>query len=250
MIKPKYEITFPQETGDRKISQGQEYFLVDIDGLETRIGLHDYKTIYRYPWLYDIVLYDFLGCKTPSGMCDIIHDLFTDLNVDRQRLHMLEIGAGSGIFAENLRDRVGITDISGLDLYEIAKVAAERDRPNLYRKYYVADLTDLSPDLSDELARQQFNCVGLASATGWGNHIPLDGFEQAFNLLAPDGWFIFHVKPNDPDPECVALNQWIYDKIRSKQLDLKTKQSCFHRYSMDEKAIYYDVLVGVKQSFE
>nr|VFK43257.1 MAG: hypothetical protein BECKTC1821D_GA0114238_101621 [Candidatus Kentron sp. TC] len=243
MIKEEYKIKLAEK---KQISQGEEYFFVDIKGEEKKIGLHDYKTIYKYPWLYEAVVYDCLGCKTPDEMCNILDKLFSDLNIDREKLHMLEIGAGSGIFASKLVERVGIGDISGLDLYEVAKIAAERDRPNLYKNYYVADLTDLSPDLLKELTRQQFNCIGVASATGWGNHIPVGGFEQAFDLLIQGGLFIFHVKPFDPDPECIALNRWIEHKIESKQLILRHKQPAFHRYNMEGDEIYYDVIVGVK----
>ena len=49
------------------------------------------------------------------------------------------------------------------------------------------------------LYQAEFNVVAMASATGWGNHIPMSGFEQSFDLLSRGGWFIFHVKPNDDD---------------------------------------------------
>jgi SAM-dependent methyltransferase len=237
-----YDINFPEKTG---LSQGEEYFLFHQDGKEKRIGLHDYQTIYKYPMLYEALLYETLKCRTPSEICNVLNKVWEDR--DKSKLHMLEIGAGSGIFAEYLRKEVGITDISGLDIYEEAKQAAERDRPSLYSSYYVCDLTDLQPEMLAELQGQQFNCIGVASATGWGNHIPLKGFEQAFDLLAPGGWFIFHVKPNDPDPECVALNQWIGKKIDSKELDVRVRQSCFHRKGIDGTPIYYDVVVGVRQ---
>jgi ubiquinone/menaquinone biosynthesis C-methylase UbiE len=159
---------------------------------------------------------------------------------------MLEIGAGSGIFAEYLKSIVTIGKIYGLDIYQQAKTAAYRERHGLYSGYYVTDLTNLSTEILAELSGQRFNCVGVASATGWGNHIPVEGFEQAFQLLEPNGWFVFHVKPNDPDEECVKLNHWINRKVENEKIVLIERKSCFHRYSISGESIYYDVIVGVK----
>ncbi len=244
MTKKRYAIRLPDGSG---LSQGEEYFFLNINGNERLVRLHDYQTIYQFPLLYETVLYDILGCQTPSKICDILNGVLNRSLVTRRQLHMLEIGAGSGIFAEYLRDRVGITDVSGLDIYEIARIAAERDRPGVYKNYYVADLTDLSPGLLRELVAQKFNCVGVASATGWGNHIPVEGFEQAFSLLVPGGLFIFHVKPNDPDIECTELNRWIMSKIESGRLELMHKELSFHRNDIEGKPIYYDIIVGTKQ---
>ena len=87
MTESKYKISFVNEKG---LSQSEEYFFVDIEGKQKKISLHDYKTIYQYPWLYEAVLYDYLGCQTPEGICEIINKLFAELHIDKKQLHMLE----------------------------------------------------------------------------------------------------------------------------------------------------------------
>jgi hypothetical protein len=112
----------------------------------------------------------------------------------------------------------------------------------------VDDLTHLREDVLDALQAASFNVIAMASATGWGNHIPLAGFEQAFKLLECDGWFIFHVKPNDPDPECIELCQWIERKVKDGELRHVYRESHFHRRSSNGEDIFYDVVIGRKST--
>ena len=152
---------------------------------------------------------------------------------DPASLRMLEIGAGSGAFAEALRLVMPIARIIGLDnLFEVRE-AGEHDRPGAgeHRKAISA----LSP-----------NCVGVASATGWNNHIPVAGFARAFGILEPGEWFIFHVKPNDPDPECAALVRWIEDKIHEGRMSSARRGKLFRRYSVNGERIDYDYMIGRK----
>ena len=161
---------------------------------------------------------------------------------------MLEVGAGSGIFAEQLKLQLKFKEIHGLDIINEAKLAAQRDRAGLYKKYYVEDLTDLSKAKEYELFSQKYNCIGVASATGWGNHVPAEGFERALGFLVMGGIFIFHVKPNDPDPECMQLNEWIRAKLNQNTLALLNKKRCFHRKSIVGTDIFYDAYICLKMS--
>ncbi|NJO00984.1 MAG: hypothetical protein HC880_04170 [Bacteroidia bacterium] len=121
-----------------------------------------------------------------------------------------------------------------------------RDHPGIYDKYYVDDLTQLKETTTEDIQNQDFNCVAVASATGWGNHIPVEGLENAFNLLPSNGWFVYHIKRDKKDPECVNLCQWIDEKIDLQQLEVVEEDTCFHRYSINNKPIYYDVIIGTK----
>lgn len=238
----QYDIVIPSTQG---LHQTEEYFLVTLDGEQVKIALHDYPTIYQYPWLYETVVYQRLGCNSPKGICDILQKVFTEHHIDPTFIHMLEIGAGSGIFAEHLKTTLNIGKIYGLDIHQEAKIAAYRERNNVYSGYYIADLTNLSAETVAEFSQQKFNCVGFASAVGM-NHIPVEGIEQALQLLEPNGWFIFHAKPNDPDDGCIHINHWIHRKIENTQITLVHRESCFHRYSTNGEKIYYDVIVAVK----
>lgn len=188
--------------------QSEEKFSAVIGGVETIYSMHDYKTMYKIPNLYDAMIYGMLGCRTPALLAEKF-ELLLDQYSQEQELRVLEIGAGSGAFGQ-------------------------------------APLCNLSHESMSTINAFKPNCVGVASATGWGNHIPVAGFEKAFELLNAGGWFIFHVKPNDPDPECVALNQWIDNKITDEDIVDVQRGKIFHRSGVGGNEIYYDYVIGRK----
>jgi hypothetical protein len=243
-----YDIILPSTQG---LGSCEEYFFVTLDGEQRKIHLHDYPTIYQFPWLYEAVVYQRLGCDSPRGICRMLQKVFAEHNVDATSLQMLELGAGSGIFAEHLKKALHIGKIYGLDIHEEARIAAYRERRDVYSGYYVADLTSLSTEVCAALSQQQFTFVGFASAASRKNHIPVAGIEQAWHFLEPDGWFLCHAgqaKPDDPDQACTYLHQWIKRKIEHQEFALMHREACFHRYSTSGEKIFYDVIIGVKKS--
>jgi len=243
-IPKLYEIAFEAPETSR---QSDEFFRATIDGRRQRFNIHDYATLYRIPWLYDIALYHNLACRTPTEMSAAIDRVWNEHGVNRTGLRALELGAGSGAFGQELKHRLGIPHLEAIDICPEAAEAAERDRPGLYDAYHIDDRTDLTPQTEAALNASQFNVVAMASATGWGNHIPLAGFERSFDLLVRGGWFVFHVKPNDPDPECIELCQWVEGKVADGKLDQKYRGSHFHRNSSNGSDIHYDVVIGIKR---
>jgi SAM-dependent methyltransferase len=243
-IPKLYDVHYDAPETDR---QSDEFFWATVDGRKQRFNIHDYATLYRVPWLYDIALYHNLVCRTPTEMSAAIDRVWKALEVDRSKLRALELGAGSGAFGHELRHTLHIPHLEAIDICPEAAEAAMRDRAGLYDAYHIDDLTKLSPTAEVALSKAAFNVVAMASATGWGNHIPLAGFETSFDLLVPGGWYIFHVKPNDPDPECIELCAWVANKVESGAMDQKYRGSHFHRKSSNGSDIYYDVVVGVKR---
>jgi len=243
-IPKLYDVAFDAPETSR---QSDEFFQATVDGQRQRFNIHDYATLYRIPWLYDIALYHNLVCRTPTEMSAAIDKVWTEAGIDRTGLRALELGAGSGAFGHELRHTLGIPRVEAIDICPEAAEAATRDRAGLYDAYHIDDLTNLRPETERAMREAAFNVVAMASATGWGNHIPLAGFETSFDLLIPGGWYIFHVKPNDPDPECIELCAWVADKVDSGAMDQKYRGSHFHRKSSNGGDIYYDVVIGLKR---
>lgn len=229
-------------------NQSEEKISAMIGAERVSFDMHDYKSIYRVPWLYDAMLYDFLSCRTPQGLAERLKAYVIKKGVQLSRLRVLEIGAGSGAFGVTLRATDCIQELVGLDILREAKLAAERDRPYLYDNYLVDDLTALTPNGLSVVEQLEPTCVAVASATGWGNHIPVEGFQAAFDLLQPGGVFVFHVKPNDPDPECIALVQWIDHLAASEKILDVASGSLFHRKSVAGDDILYDYRIGIKST--
>ncbi|WP_119169182.1 class I SAM-dependent methyltransferase [Algihabitans albus] len=228
------------------LRQADERFTACVEGTRRQFEMHDYRTMYRVPMLYDTMLYGWLRCQTPRLLAQHFKRLLATASDAGQEVAMLEVGAGSGAFASALHHELPAIRILGLDIIEEAKLAAARDRPGAYDGYLVADLCNMSEEAEAQVAAFAPNCVGVASATGWGNHIPVAGFEQAFAYLQPRGWFIFHVKPNDPDPECVALVEWIEAKLRNGEIVDSESDRIFHRYGVTGEEIYYEYVIGRK----
>jgi len=226
--------------------QSDEYFYAEIDGSQKLFNIHDYASLYRIPWLYDVALYHSLKCRTPTEMSDIIATVWAKASVEPAGLRVLELGAGSGAFGYELRNTLHVGNLSAIDICPEAKIAAERDRVGLYDNYYVDDLTNLSGPTLAAFEAANFNVVAVASATGWGNHIPVEGFQKGFELLSSGGWFIFHVKPEDPDPECIELCRWIEGLVDGGNLEQVYRGSHFHRKSSTGAEISYDVVIGRK----
>ena len=63
-----------------------------LNGEQRAVKLHDYKGIYSYPWLYECVLYNLLGCKTPEELCKLIKSTFLENNINSNKIKMLEMG--------------------------------------------------------------------------------------------------------------------------------------------------------------
>ncbi|ESZ04825.1 hypothetical protein X735_32395 [Mesorhizobium sp. L2C085B000] len=230
-----------------RAKQSDEVFIANVNGKDFHFSMHDYGEMYKIPNLYDAMIYGHLRCETPFALAREFGRILFEHRVDPSALRVLEVGAGSGAFAEAVRLAMPIGRMVGLDIIEQARVAADRDRPGIYDGYIVADLCALSSEAKAEIASLSPNCVGVASATGWNNHIPVAGFERAFSVLEPGGWFIFHVKPNDPDPECVALLQWIEAKVKTSYIVDSKRGKIFHRMSVHGERIYYDYVIGRKQ---
>ena len=104
---------------------------------------------------------------------------------------MLDFGAGVGLVGEILV-RKGVRSIVGLDITAEAAVAAQRDYPGIYAKYYVEDVRSLTAAVRKELEDRRFNCLICVGSLACG-HVSADVFIQAYNLIDTGGWIAFNI---------------------------------------------------------
>lgn len=236
-------ITIPDTS--TRLPFGDEYVYVDLQsGEREKFPVHRYSKMYQIPYLYDTIMYRYLECRSPGGIINVMARIFKERGgLDIIRMKTLELGAGPGTFGEYLRKYLRIRNLVGLDIEPLALMAAKRDRPGLYGEYVVEDLCRLSPGMLNTSG--SWDLVVAASAAGWG-HIPVEGFQQAWDLLKIGGWFGIHVRKDDTDIGCRAICNWISGLCGTGQFNLAKEERIYHRRSVDGYELYYDFFLGIK----
>jgi len=156
---------------------------------------------------------------------------------------VLDLGAGNGMMAEQLRN-LGVARIVGADILPEARDAAYRDRPTAYDDYVVADFTNLSDDRREELTEWRFDCLTSVAALGFGD-IPPQAFFTAMKFLRTDGWVAFNIKETFLDhSDDMGFSRFIRELIFSEYLDVYQLERYTHRLSMEGIPLKYFALVG------
>lgn len=236
----RYELTFPER--DSAADQDSECCEVTINGDRRRIRFHDYDEIYSLPGLYEQLFYDELQCVSPTVLTELLTDTMAESGVDPGTVDALDIGAGNGMVGEELVKR-GIRSVVGIDIIEEAAEAAERDRPDVYDDYHVADLTDLPPALASSLEERQFTCMTTAAALGFGDIPPL-AFAVALNLLADDAWVAFTIKDRFLDDEESGFSTLVNRLCESGRLERLASRKYRHRLAVDGRELHYIAVIA------
>src|SRR5215217_5105681 len=239
----RYEIDFPE--AEAKADQDSECCDVRIDGEVRRIRFHDYNEIYAVPGLYEQLFYDELKCQSPTVLTELLTDTMAETGVDPGTIDALDIGAGNGMVAEELVKR-GIRSVAGVDIIEEAAQAAERDRPDVYEDYHVADLTDLPPQVARVMADRGFSCMTTCAALGFGDIPPL-AFAIALNLLADDAWVAFTIKDRFLDEDESGFSTLVNQLCDSGRLEVLAKKKYRHRMAVDGRELNYVAVVARKR---
>jgi predicted TPR repeat methyltransferase len=173
-------------------SQDEEWCEVEVDGQTRRLRFHDYSDIYSIPGLYERLIYERLGCKSPRVIAGLLRDELETRDQDAAELRVLDLGAGNGIVAEELAD-VGVEHFVGVDIIPEAATAAERDRPGLYAEYVVADLLDPDSGAAEQLKPQRLNVMTCVAALGFGD-IPPEVFCEALRQVETPSLVAYTIK--------------------------------------------------------
>jgi SAM-dependent methyltransferase len=237
-------VAFP---GDEALEQDHEWCRVTVDGQTRDIRFHDYEEIYSVPGLYEFLFYERLECCSPAVVRELLAGELDDEDVDPGSLRVLDLGAGNGMAGEQLAD-MGVKSVVGIDLLPQAAAAARRDRPGLYRDYFVLDLTELSDEHRRELRARRFNSLVTVAALGFGDIPPL-AFAEAFNLVSDGGWIAFNIKEHfldDGDP--TGFSRLIGRLLETGIVEQRAEKVYRHRLSTNGEPLDYVAIVGVKRS--
>ncbi|MFW5811269.1 MAG: class I SAM-dependent DNA methyltransferase [Thermodesulfobacteriota bacterium] len=229
------------------ICQGQEIFAIEKDGKREEIRVHEYDKIYNVPGLYEHLFYDKLKCQSPKMVCSLLEQQLNGQLSGNGKISVLDLGAGNGMVGEELK-KIGADEVIGIDIIEEAATATERDRPGVYEKYYIADLTNLDDAVERDLANSGLNCLTIVAALGFED-IPPEAFATGYNFVESSGLIAFNIKEsfvNDGDE--TGFSRLITKMIDSDVMDLKTKERYCHRYCLDGRPLYYYAMVGEKNA--
>lgn len=245
MTRNLYNIKFPA-TEPHLLGQDEAYFRLIEDGTETRLRFHEYGEIYNRPGLYEQLFYQRLKCSSPKKVGDILAKVLRDNRVEMSELRVLDLGAGNGMFGEQLHS-VGVARVVGVDISQEARLACERDRPGVYDAYYVRDLCDPDPTLLQELANWQVDCLSCVAALGFGD-VPTLAFANAFNLVATSGWVAFNIKETFLlESDTSGFSTLVKSLLVTDALEVHHLERYRHRISIDGRPLFYYALVGRKE---
>ncbi|HEX6444650.1 MAG TPA: methyltransferase domain-containing protein [Streptosporangiales bacterium] len=240
---PGFVVHLPEV--DEGLSQDQEYCLLVEDGRERRIRFHDYGEIYSVRGLYEKLFADLLKCSSPEMIATLLTEEVERAGESVADLHVLDLGAGNGMVGEQLRAR-GVERLVAVDIIEEAADAARRDRPDVYERYHVGDISDLPEDAANDLAARDITCLTCVAALGFGD-IPPAAFLAAYDLVPSGGWVAFNIKDTFLDKATgSAFAALIREMIGDGRLRVCTQRTYTHRLSVSGDKLPYVAIVARK----
>lgn len=237
-----FRILLP-DAGD--LDQDEEWCEVLLDGARKRIRFHDYHEIYEIPGLYEQLFYDTLKCASPRMIRTQLAQVLAERGTEPAELRILDVGAGNGIVGEELRE-LGAGTVFGVDLIEEAATAAHRDRPEVYDRYLVADLTDLSLDERDTLVEANLNTLTTVAALGFDD-MPPQAFAAAYNLISTPGLAAFTIKEDFvTSRDASGFSKLIRRMLAEEVIRVLAERRYQHRLSVQGQPLYYIAYVVEK----
>ena len=246
MTQTNFQIRLPDNIEHLPINE--EYFFLTQNGRERRLKLHDYGDVYSIPGLYEYIANEKLHYRSPEVMSALLVETVAEAGLSVDKLKVLELGAGSGLFGKALAKQ-GVTSIIGIDIVPEAAIAATRECPGVYEHYYVEDLTKSSPTRS-KLSEQGLNCFVCCSALSAG-HIPVEAFAAGFNEIEPQGWVMFNIAKTSYDEQsdrnCPEFVRFYRQAIAQGILELCYTRPYTHRRFFNGQTLEYVAVVGRKK---
>lgn len=242
----RHRIQFP--CAIQNLDQDKAFFFVLRDGKRQKIRFHDYNRIYGIPGLYEQLFYDRLKCCSHRKVCNILKATVEQHSQSNlPELRVLDLGAGNGMVGELLKE-LGVSRIVGADIIKEAAEAAERDRPGVYDDYFVADFSNLSKDLREEISSWSLDCLTVVAALGFGD-IPAKAFVEAFNILRDQAWVAFNIKETFLTAgDTTGFSKTIRELIFSDYMELHHLERYRHRYSIEGEPLFYYALAARKNA--
>lgn len=229
------------------LEQDEEWVVVHTDGEWRKIRLHDYADVFAVQGLYEKWVYDILRCASPAKIRALLERAAAKAGLDTKDLVVLDLGAGNGCVAEELRG-AGVRRFVGVDIHEEAREAAERDRPGLYADYLVGDLAAPTEAQRRVLGGHRFSALTCVAALGFGD-IPPPVFAAAYNLIGDGGLIAFTIKTDFLDEsDKSGFSVLIRRLLAEGAMGLVARERYTHRVDPEGRPLEYAAFVGIKRA--
>jgi len=172
------------------------------DGTVEEVVLHDYARVYALPGLYEQIVQEDLGCRSPGHVAGMLAGALQALRRNPSDTRVIDIAAGNGVSGEALR-AVGVDVVLGTDIVPEARAAALRDRPGVYDEYLTLDLTALTPAEAAHVRSLQANVLTCVAPVGTQpGMVGPEVIAAACRLLAGEPLVValHDPRPGEPDP--------------------------------------------------
>ncbi|KJZ72297.1 hypothetical protein HIM_08338 [Hirsutella minnesotensis 3608] len=238
-----FRLALPEPT--QNYEQDAEWCVIDDGSGWRELRFHNYRDIFRVPGLYEKLFHEILMCRSPPVVCHLLVEQLIRDKVDCSKMRVLDVGAGNGMVAEELRKR-GIGKVVGLDIIDEAAEAAQRDRPGVYDDYLVVDLTKLGVEEAAEIVSDGFHALITVGALGFGD-IPPEAFQVALDMICNDGLIAFTIRDDflseNETSGFAALIRTLITAGGLKELRQVTYQ---HRLATTRQPVHYRAIVARK----
>jgi hypothetical protein len=172
------------------------------DGTVEEVALHDYARVYALPGVYEQIVQEDLGCRSPAHLAGMLAGALHALGRDPSQTRVIDVAAGNGVSGEALR-ATGMDVVLGTDLVPEARDAALRDRPGVYDEYLTFDLTALSAEQAEHVRRLRANALTCVAPVGTRpGTVPPEVIAAACGLLTGEPLVatLHDPRHGDPDP--------------------------------------------------
>ncbi|MEZ4220634.1 MAG: methyltransferase domain-containing protein [Polyangiaceae bacterium] len=233
---PPARTDVPQHEEWCEVKEGDEW---------QRIRFHDYASIFERPGLYEHLFYDRLECNSPRRVVQLLREVLAEPGSLRDPLRAIDLGAGNGIVAKELR-RAGADAVIGIDIIPEAKSAAERDRPEVYTRYLVADLCTPTPQVESTIRDLRPNALVCVAALGFGDIPPLAYF-NSLAFVPKGGVLAFNIKEEFLDQRYAhGFSELVRRMLEAKVIRLEASRRYCHRLSVAGEPLFYHAMVATK----
>jgi hypothetical protein len=222
---------------------GQEVIRVRFDdGRVEELRLHDYDRVYALPGVYEQIVQQRLGCRSPEQLAGMLAGAADGLGWARADARVIDIAAGNGVSGEALAAE-GLHCVLGTDIVPSAREAALRDRPGVYDEYLTLDLLDIPAGERARLVALRANALSCVAPVGDdGSQLPPPALAAAATLLAPDALVAYMHDPMFGVADPVTREWWRHELGPGVSAQELARTPYLHRYTVNGRPFQ---MVGV-----